>query len=100
MYVAFDVLDVDGSRIRRAPATDMMVAATSEMDAERHFRATLAIASSTDLFPPILPRLSAAEQYPISPAGIPLHVQYIHARSRVDVAVERARGNSPTTDPL
>jgi hypothetical protein len=100
-YVVFDVLDVDGSQMSRGPAPDMMVAATPEVAEERLVRATVAVAGSTDLLPPLsLPCLSAGGPRRISAATTFLHLPRGHVFPRVTRAAARARGSWPTADPL
>lgn len=99
-YVVFDILDVDGSQMRRAPVPDGTLTTTLDAEGERFVRTTLILAGSTDLLPLRLSGLSAGIPARNSPAGMVLHQRWGHVLPRVTLAAERARGSSPSADPL
>ena len=100
-YVVFDVLDVDGSQMSRRSAPEGTLTATlEEVAGERFFRTTATATVSADLLAPSLPRLCAGVPSRISASKTLLRQRWGHARPRVTLAAERARGSSGTADPL
>ncbi len=61
VYVLFDLLDVDGSQLKRLPAREMILAAESEAPAQRFSRPDPAASGITSLLALGMPRLSSPE---------------------------------------
>ncbi len=100
-YVVFDILDVDGSQMRRAPAPGGALTATvEEAAADRFFRTTVTATVSTDLQALSAPCLSASAASWNSTLKTLLHQRWGHVLPRVTLAAEHARGSSPSADPL
>ena len=60
-YVVFDLLDLDGSRMSRVPARDMMIGNTPETATERSLRTDLASTFPRDLLAPPLTYQASTE---------------------------------------
>lgn len=100
-YVVFDVLDVDGSQMRRRSASGGALTATvEEVAGERFFRTTATATVSSDLPALSLPRLAVGALSSNFVLKTLLCRRWGHLLPRVTPTAERARGSSGTADPL
>ncbi len=99
MYVVFDILDLDGSQSRGRKSSDIIVAASQQIEAERFTRVDLATPISTHLTPPSLSQLYSTALGKVPPAATVLRSRQNRLLPRVDLHREQSRTASPTADP-
>ncbi len=100
VYVLFDLLDVDGSQLKRLPAREMILAADSEAPAQRFTRPDSAASGMASLLALALPRLSSPET---TRGGVSSPLVRTHQSPllpRWSLRAEQARSSSPTADPV
>jgi hypothetical protein len=99
-YVAFDILDVDGSQMTGWPADDMIVAEALQAEADRFFRADTYPPDSTGLRDLSLARWSTTERHGLLFGALLLRIRQRRMIPRVDLHRALAQTSSLSADPV
>ncbi len=100
VYVLFDLLDVDGSQLKRLPAREMILAADSEAPAQRFTRPDSAASGMASLLALALPRLSSPET---TRGGVSSPLVRTHQSPllpRLSLGADQGQGSGATGDPV
>ena len=98
-YVIFDILDVDGSQMTGWPASDIIVAETLQIEADRFFRADPFTPDSTGSPYLSLSRYFSSENHGLSPVTTILRVRLSRILPRGNPRREMTLVSPSSTDP-
>jgi hypothetical protein len=101
VYIAFDVLDLDGSQMRDSFAGNAIAAEPERVETDRllHHAHSIPEALGPIYLSPDLRFISESPQVSPSTTAVPVAAWLTAARPRADLHQDTSSGSSPTDDP-